>query len=119
MQGERYKSALSFLPVLKNQYLGPRKIPQLFASQNGSSVLHDIEIPQEIIDRVLTRRARYHLFDHFKPSETALVVIDMQPTFVAPDSPAEVPASRGIIANINALAADLRENGALICWVTQ
>ena len=80
--------------------------------------MHDIEIRQEIIDRVLTRRARYHLFDHFKPSETALVVIDMQPTFVAPDSPAEVPASRGIIANINALAADLREKGALICWVT-
>jgi ureidoacrylate peracid hydrolase len=70
------------------------------------------------VDRVLSRRARYHLFDHFKPSETALVVIDMQPTFVAPDSPAEVAASRGIIQNINTLAGDLRQKGTVICWVT-
>ena len=80
--------------------------------------MHDIEIRQKIIDRVLTRRARFHLFDHFKPSETAVVVIDMQPTFVAPGSPAEVSASRGIVKNINTLVGALREKGAVICWVT-
>ena len=53
-----------------------------------------------------------------KPNETALVVIDMQPTFVAPGSPAEVPASRGIVANVQRLADVLRPRGALICWVT-
>jgi ureidoacrylate peracid hydrolase len=80
--------------------------------------VHDIEIRQKIIDRVLTRRARFHLFDHFKPSETAVVVIDMQPTFVAPGSPAEVSASRGIVQNINTMVEALREKGAVICWVT-
>jgi len=80
--------------------------------------MHNITIRQEIIDRVLSRRRRHHIFDCFVPEETALVVIDMQPTFVAPDSPAEVPASRGIVENINTLAAALREKGATVIWVT-
>lgn len=80
--------------------------------------MHSVGIRQEIIDRVLARRGRLHLFDRFAPTETALVVIDMQPTFVAPGAPAEVPASRGIVANIQHLADTLRPQGALVCWVT-
>ncbi|MDH3235690.1 MAG: cysteine hydrolase [Alphaproteobacteria bacterium] len=80
--------------------------------------MHEIEVRQEIVDRVLARRGRYHIFDTLDPAETAFIVIDMQGTFVAPGSPAEVPAARGIIANINALAGELRELGVLICWVT-
>ncbi len=79
--------------------------------------MHSIEIRQEIVDRVLARRGRYHLFDSLDPVETALVVIDMQATFVAPESPAEVPASRGIVAPINALTRDLRALGVTIIWV--
>ncbi len=79
--------------------------------------MHSIEIRQEIVDRVLARRGRYHLFDSLDPAETALVVIDMQATFVAPESPAEVPASRGIVAPINALTRDLRALGVTIIWV--
>ncbi len=58
------------------------------------------QIRQEIIDRVLDRRGRLLLFDRFEPNETALVVIDMQPTFIAIGSPAEVPASGEIVDNI-------------------
>ena len=79
---------------------------------------HDIGIREEIRDRVIARRGRVHLFDHLAASETAMVVIDMQATFVAPGSPAEVPAARGIIDNISAAAAALRDKGALIIWVT-
>ena len=79
--------------------------------------MHSIEIRQEIVDRVLARRGRYHLFDSLDPAETALVVIDMQATFVAPESPSEVPASRGIVAPINALTRDLRALGVTIIWV--
>ena len=79
--------------------------------------MHSIEIRQEIVDRVLARRGRYHLFDSLDPAETALVVIDMQATFVAPESPAEVPASRGIVAPINALTRDLRALGVTVIWV--
>jgi len=80
--------------------------------------MHTVQIRQEIIDRVLARRGRLHLFDRFQPDETALVVIDMQPTFVAPGSPAEVPASRGIVGTIQRLADTLRPLGVLVCWVT-
>lgn len=80
--------------------------------------MHHVAIRQEIIDRVLARRGRHHLFNWFDAAETALVVIDMQPTFVAPDSPAEVPASRGIVDNINILAGSLRTQGVAVIWVT-
>lgn len=47
-----------------------------------------------------------------------MVIVDMQPTFVAPGSPAEVPAARGIVQNISDTAAVLRAKGVLIIWVT-
>jgi ureidoacrylate peracid hydrolase len=80
--------------------------------------MHNVEIRREIMERVLARRRRYHLFDRLDPARSALVVIDMQSAFVEPGSPAEVPASRGIIANINRLAAGLRKIGGTVIWVT-
>ena len=77
--------------------------------------MNNTGIRQEIIDRVLARRGKLHLFDRFVPEETALVVIDMQPTFVAPDAPAEVPPARGIVATIQRLANAMRPLGVLIC----
>ena len=79
--------------------------------------MHSVEIRKEIVDRVLARRGRYHLFDSLDPERTALVVIDMQATFVEPGSPAEVPTSRGIVEPINALSAELRKLGVTIVWV--
>ena len=58
--------------------------------------MHQVSVRQEIIDRVLARRGRHHLFDTLDPAKTAFVVIDMQNMFCAPGSPAEVEASRGI-----------------------
>lgn len=80
--------------------------------------MHTVEIRKDIIDRVLARRQRYHLFDRLNPSNTALLVIDMQSTFVDRGSPAEVPAARGIIDNINRLTEDLRPLGVRIIWIT-
>jgi ureidoacrylate peracid hydrolase len=80
--------------------------------------MHNIEIRKEIVDRVLARRRRYHLFDRLDPARSALVIIDMQSAFVEPGSPAEVPASRGVVANINRLAAGMRKIGATVIWVT-
>jgi ureidoacrylate peracid hydrolase len=80
--------------------------------------MHNIEIRKEIVDRVLSRRRRYHLFDRLDPKRTALVVIDMQSAFVEPGSPAEVPAARGVVANINRLAAEARALGVTVIWVT-
>lgn len=75
-------------------------------------------ISQHIIDRVMARRGRLHLFERFDAGRTALVVIDMQRTFCAPGAPAEVPASRGIVGPINRLAAGLRDKGGTVIWCT-
>ena len=80
--------------------------------------MHSVEIRQEIVDRVLARRSRYHLFDALNPAKSALVVIDMQNTFVQEGAPAEVAASRGICDNINLLTRQLRELGVKVIWVT-
>ncbi len=80
--------------------------------------MHDVEIRREIVDRVLARRSKFHLWDSLDPAKTAFVVIDMQTTFVAEGSPAEVPKSRDICDNINALAAEARELGVKVIWVT-
>jgi ureidoacrylate peracid hydrolase len=79
--------------------------------------MHPVTVRREIVDRVLQRRGRYHLFARLDPARTALVVIDMQNTFCAPDSPAEVPASRDIVEPINGLTAELRKLGVPVIWV--
>ena len=79
--------------------------------------MHKLGVRQEIIDRVMARRGRYHVFDSFDPARTALLVIDMQDTFCAPGSPAEVPVSRSIVEPINRLAHALRARGAAVVWI--
>jgi ureidoacrylate peracid hydrolase len=75
-------------------------------------------ISQHIIDRVVARRGRLHIFDNIDPARTAMVVVDMQKTFCEPGAPAEVPASRDIIVPINRLAAGLRAAGGTVIWCT-
>jgi ureidoacrylate peracid hydrolase len=74
-------------------------------------------IRKEIIDRVLERRGRLHLYDRLDPRHTALIVIDMQNAFVAKGAPVEVPAARGIVAPINRLATELRKLRVPVIWV--
>src|SRR5687767_5065948 len=75
------------------------------------------EIRREIVERVLARRGRLHLFDNLDAKKSALLVIDMQNAFVAPGAPVEVPTARGIVAPINRLAAELRRRGVTVIWV--
>lgn len=79
--------------------------------------MHQIDIRPEIIERVMKRRGRIHMHPSIDPAKTALVVIDMQNTFCAEGSPAEVAASRGIVPNLNALTPKLRELGVPVIWV--
>ena len=80
--------------------------------------MHDVAIRPEIFQRVMARRGRLHLFDKLPPDKTALVVIDMQNTFLRPGAPVEVPKGRDIVAGINRLTARLREIGVPVIWVT-
>jgi ureidoacrylate peracid hydrolase len=79
--------------------------------------MHKVEMRREIVERVIARRGRLHLFDALDPKRTALVVIDMQNAFVAPGAPMEVPAACGIVEPINRLAAELRRRGVAVIWV--
>ncbi len=78
---------------------------------------HRVAIRDAIVQRVLARRGRLHLYDALDARRTALLVIDMQNAFVAPGAPVEVPKARGIVAAINRLAAELRRRGVLVVWV--
>jgi ureidoacrylate peracid hydrolase len=79
--------------------------------------MHPVEIRKEIVERVVARRGKLHLFDRLEAKKTALLVIDMQNAFVAPGAPVEVPAARGIVAEINRLAHALRARGMPVIWV--
>lgn len=74
-------------------------------------------IRPHIVERVMARRGKLHWFDSLNPCATALVVIDMQETFCAPGSPAEVPASRDIVPAINNIAGKLRALGGQVIYV--
>ena len=73
---------------------------------------HAFEWPQYVIDRVMAKRGRLHVYDRFAPGETALVVIDMQNFYVA-----EVATARAIVPNINRLARAVRSRGDPVIWV--
>ena len=79
--------------------------------------MHKVHIPQQFIDRAIARRGKPEVFDTLDPRKTALLVIDMQNCFLEAEiSVVEVPAARGIVGNINALAAVLRAGGGLVVW---
>jgi ureidoacrylate peracid hydrolase len=79
--------------------------------------MHKSGIAQDVIDLVVKRRGRAHVYDRLAPRSTALVVIDMQNTFMKEGAPAEVPVAREIVPNINRLAAGLRRAGGAVAWV--
>lgn len=70
-----------------------------------------------VVDRVMKRRGKVHLFESLPPRETALVVIDMQNTFMKPGGAVEVPASRELVDPINDLAETVRSRGGLVVWI--
>jgi ureidoacrylate peracid hydrolase len=74
-------------------------------------------IRKEIVERVMARRGRLHLFERLEARRTALVVIDMQNAFVAQGAPVEVPAARAIVPAINRLAVELRKLRVPVIWV--
>ena len=79
--------------------------------------MHSVELPSEIVERLRTRRGKLHLFESLEPRRTALVVIDMQKSFVEPGAPSAVSTAREIVPNINRLADALRARGGLVVWV--
>ncbi len=79
--------------------------------------MHPSSLPKEILERVTARRGRPYAFPSIDARRSALAVIDMQNAFVAPGACGEVPAARGIVANINRLAEAARAAGGRVAWL--
>jgi ureidoacrylate peracid hydrolase len=70
-----------------------------------------------LIERVLARRARLHAYEELQPARTALLVVDMQNSFVQEGGHAWVSAAASTCPAINRLAQALRELGGQVVWV--
>jgi ureidoacrylate peracid hydrolase len=80
--------------------------------------VHKTSIPQYIIDRVVSRRGKEHIYDDLNPATTALIVVDLQNGFMVEEHAASaVPEAINIVPNVNRLAASLRENGGKVFWI--
>jgi len=74
--------------------------------------------PEPMIrDRIIARQGRLHAHQRLVAARTALVVIDMQNYFCAPDFPAGNAYARAIVPAINRAARALRGAGGLVVWV--
>jgi len=80
--------------------------------------MHKISIPQSIVDRVIAKHGREHVFENIEPTRTALVVVDMQNAFMLPGvAHALCPMAEKIVPNINRLAAAVRATGGQVIWI--
>ena len=71
-----------------------------------------------MIDRVVARRGREHIFDDLDPAKTALVVVDMQNGFMVPElGHAACKMAHEIVPNINRLAQAVRATGGAVIWI--
>lgn len=80
--------------------------------------MHRSEIRPAVRERIMQRRGRLHIHDAIDPARAALLVVDMQTAFVAPDRTSGVAHARGIVPNINRLAGAFRAAGGRVVWVT-
>src|SRR6195256_2060072 len=82
------------------------------------AVMHTLSIPRSVIDRVIAKRGREHVFENLEPGKTALVVVDMQNAFMLPGvAHALCPMAEKIVPNINRLAAAVRATGGCVIWI--
>src|ERR1700677_3746021 len=65
--------------------------------------MHKVNVRQEIVDRVLARRGRYHWFDELDPRTPALVILNRQELVSAPGAPADDPHTQVIKDRYSAL----------------
>jgi ureidoacrylate peracid hydrolase len=80
--------------------------------------MHTIKIPQSVIDRVIEKRGREHIYEDMEPAKTALVVVDMQNAFMLPGvAHALCPMAENIVPAINRLAQAVRATGGTVVWI--
>jgi len=80
--------------------------------------MHTLAIPQSVIDRVVARRGKEHVYEDLDPAKTALVVVDLQNAFMMPGvAHSECKMARSIVPNVNRLAQAVRATGGKVVWI--
>jgi ureidoacrylate peracid hydrolase len=81
--------------------------------------MHPTELPQWAKDRVFERRGTHHIHSGFDPAKTALIVIDLQNSFMDQNINvlSHIPCAVEIVPNVNRLAAALRDAGGMVYWI--
>lgn len=82
--------------------------------------MHQIDIPQDVIDRVIRRRGRPIINSDLRPSKTALIAVDLQNGFMK-EGVAHVvtPTAIEIVPNVNRIARALRKARGIVVWTRQ
>ena len=80
--------------------------------------MHNIAIPQSVVDSVIKSRGREHVFDDLNPATTALLVVDMQNGFMMEGVAHSLCREAvNIVPNINRLADSVRNTGGTVVWI--
>jgi ureidoacrylate peracid hydrolase len=80
--------------------------------------MHTFAIPKSVIDRVIERRGREHVYDDLDPAKCALIVVDMQNAFMMPEVAHSLcPMAEKIVPNINRLGRAVRDTGGTVFWI--
>ena len=80
--------------------------------------MHALSIPKSVIDRVIERRGREHVYGDLDPKRSALVVVDMQNAFMLPGVAHSLcPMAKTIVPNVNRLARTVRATGGTVFWI--
>ncbi len=80
--------------------------------------MHQLSIPQSVVDRVIAKRGRELVNEGIDPAKTALVVVDMQNAFMLEGvAHALCPMAKDIVPNINRLAQAVRATGGTVVWI--
>jgi ureidoacrylate peracid hydrolase len=80
--------------------------------------MHKIAIPQSVVERVIARRGREHVYDDLDPAKSALVVVDLQNAFMLPGVAHSLClTAQEIVPNVNKLAQAVRDTGGKVVWI--
>jgi ureidoacrylate peracid hydrolase len=80
--------------------------------------MHKLAVPQSVIDRVVARRGKEHVYEDLDPAKTALVVVDLQNAFMMPGvAHSECKMAPMIVPNVNRLAQAVRATGGKVVWI--
>jgi ureidoacrylate peracid hydrolase len=81
--------------------------------------MHEVNIPQWAVDRVIARRGTAHPYADLDPRRTALIVIDLQNAYMLDGiAHAMCPLAVEVVPNVNRIARTLRATGGKVFWIS-